>query len=449
MNFAIKSQKVLLPKEGSKLPSLRPAVIYIRDGKISKIADELEKNYAGQVIDVGNDVVMPGICDTHVHINEPGRTEWEGIETATKAAAAGGITTLVDMPLNSIPPTTTVEALLLKRASAQRTAYVDYGFWGGVIPGNKKELENLISNGVLGFKAFMIDSGVSEFPMASAAVIRESLSILAKHKVPLLVHAELESPVNVKESSSRAYSHYLESRPQKWEVDAIRLIIELAKESGGHVHIVHLSAAQALSEIRKAKEQKIAITAETCPHYLTLQSEEILDGATYFKCAPPIRENRNREDLWIGLEQGAIDFIVSDHSPCTPQLKKLETGDFDEAWGGIAGLQFSLPVIWTEMQTRGLTVAQLSYWMSESTAKFLKVTGKSGKIEVGSDADLVIWDPKAYFTLTESQIFHRHKVTPYLGKKLHGVVKKTFVRGQCVYDEGVFNGPLGNELKRK
>ena len=449
MNFAIKSQKVLLSPEGPSLAVLRPAVVYIRDGKILKISDELEKNYSGQVIDVGSDVVMPGICDTHVHMNEPGRTEWEGIETATKAAAAGGITTLVDMPLNSIPPTTTVEALALKRASAQRTAYVDYGFWGGVIPDNKKDLESLISSGVLGFKTFMIDSGVAEFPMASEMVIRESLPVLAKHKVPLLVHAELESSVNVKESSSRAYSHYLESRPQKWEVDAIRLIIELAKESGGHLHIVHLSAAQALSEIRKAKEQKIAITAETCPHYLTLQSEEIRDGATHFKCAPPIRENRNREDLWRGLEQGIIDFIVSDHSPCTPQLKKLETGDFDAAWGGIAGLQFSLPVIWTEMQKKGLTLAQLSYWMSESTVKFLKVKGKSGKIEMGSDADLVVWDPNAQFVLKESQIFHRHKVTPYLGKKLYGVIKKTFVRGQCVFDEGIFSGPFGSELKRK
>lgn len=448
MRIAIQSQSLLLPESGQKLSKLKSGILYIENGKISKISNSADPNFDGQIIDVGDDVVMPGLCDTHVHMNEPGRTEWEGIETATKAAAAGGITTLVDMPLNSIPPTTSVEALELKRASAKKTAYVDYGFWGGVIPGNQKDLEPLIQSGVLGFKAFMIDSGVSEFPMATDSVLRESLPILAEHDVPLLVHAELESKVDVKHLSSRSYLHYLESRPQLWEVEAIRKIIRLAKETRARVHVVHLSASQALEDIERAKAEKVAITAETCPHYLTLNSEEIEDGATHFKCAPPIRENQNREHLWEGLNRGLISFIVSDHSPCTPQLKNRETGNFDTAWGGIAGLQFSLPVIWTEMVKRGLTLGHLSHWMSEATVSFLKIQGKPGRIVVGADADLVVWDPKAEFTLEESQIFHRHKVTPYLGRKLQGVVKRTFVRGEQIYGNGKVTSPLGREVKR-
>lgn len=449
MRFAIQSRSLLLPDSDQRFPRLKPGVIYIQDGKISKITPQIDPNFSGQVMDVGEDVVMPGLCDTHVHMNEPGRTEWEGIETATRAAAAGGITTLVDMPLNSIPPTTTVGALELKRASAKKTAYVDYGFWGGVIPGNKQDLEPLIAAGVLGFKAFMIDSGVSEFPMASEEVLKESLPILAKKGVPLLVHAELEGHAEVKHPSPRSYVHYLESRPQSWEVEAIRKIIELAKENKARVHVVHLSASEALKDIEKAKSEKVAITAETCPHYLTLTSEEIIDGATHFKCAPPIRENDNREKLWEGLDRGLISFIVSDHSPCTPKLKNFETGNFDSAWGGIAGLQFGLPVIWTEMVKRGLSLGHLSHWMAEATAHFLKILGKPGRIEVGADADLVVWDPKAQFVLEETQIFHRHKVTPYLGKKLQGVVKNTFVRGQEVYCDGKLNGPLGQEVKRE
>ncbi|NBY21042.1 allantoinase AllB [bacterium] len=446
MRIAIRSRCLLLPDESKKIPSLKAGCIYIEKGKIVKISTETVPEPAETVIDVGDDVVMPGLCDTHVHMNEPGRTDWEGIETATRAAAAGGITTLVDMPLNSIPPTTTVEALELKRASARNTAYVDYGFWGGVIPGNLKDIEPLIKAGVLGFKAFMIDSGVTEFPMASSEIIRESLPILASHKVPLLVHAELESPVDIKDQSAKSYNHFLESRPQRWEVDAIREIMSLSKEMKAPVHIVHLSASEALPEIEKAKEEGVQITVETCPHYLTLKSEDIEDGATHFKCAPPIRENENREGLWNGLQQGIIDFIVSDHSPCTPQLKNRETGNFETAWGGIAGLQFSLPVIWTEMQKRGLTVGHLSYWMSDRPAGFLKARGKTGKIEVGADADLVVWDPKAQFTLTEKEIFHRHKVTPYLAKRFQGVVKKTLVRGELVFDSGKFRGPMGREV---
>ena len=449
MREAIKSASVLLPEKGKILCSLRPAVIYFENGKITEISENLNVISADKIIDAGVDIVMPGLCDSHVHMNEPGRTEWEGIETATRAAAAGGITTLIDMPLNSIPPTTTLEALEMKRVAAKKTARVDYGFWGGVIPGNKGDLQPLIEGGVLGFKAFMIDSGVSEFPMASEKVIKDCLPILAKYGVPLLVHAELESNLTLEDPSNRKYSHYLSSRPERWEVDAIKVLIQLARDSGCRIHVVHLSAAKALSDIEKAQGEKVLISAETCPHYLTLSAENIPDGATLYKCAPPIRDNDNREKLWQGLQNGVISFVVSDHSPCTPNLKAMETGNFEVAWGGIAGLQFSLPLIWTEMKHRNLTVGQLSYWMSESTIKFLNIKNKTGKIEVGNDADLVVWDPGSEFTVERSQILHRHDVTPYLGKKLYGVVKKTFVRGNCVYNLGRFSNPQGQEVTRK
>ncbi|NBX93344.1 MAG: allantoinase AllB [Proteobacteria bacterium] len=448
MNFALKSQRVLLPKKGQSLGELSPAIVFIESGIIRSIEGQLPAEYSGKLIDLGEKVLMPGLCDSHVHMNEPGRTEWEGIATATQAAAAGGITTLIDMPLNSIPPTVTVDALQLKRKSAEKTAYVDYGFWGGVIPGNEKDLEPLIDAGIMGFKAFMIDSGVSEFPMASEKVLRESMPVLAKKGVPFLVHAELESPVSIKIDSHREYHRYLQSRPDQWEVEAIRLMIRLARETGCRVHIVHLSSAKALQDIQQAKKEGLKFTVETCPHYLSLLAEEVPEGATHFKCAPPIRERSNQEALWQGLSQGVIDFIVSDHSPCTPQLKNLETGDFDSAWGGIAGLQFSLSVIWTEMTKRHLALPLLSHWMAESTSKFLNIQNKTGRIESGTDADLVVFDPEAEFKLNVRDILHRHPVTPYLGKTLKGKVEKTFVRGQCVFDSGTLNGPLGKEVRR-
>ncbi|MFM8269886.1 MAG: allantoinase AllB [Pseudomonadota bacterium] len=448
MHFFIKSQNVLVSEKSERFGNLKPALIEIQDGQIAALLP-YEHSVSGSLIDVGNKVVMPGIIDSHVHMNEPGRTEWEGIETATKAAAAGGITTLVDMPLNSIPPTTTVSALKLKRESAQKTAYVDYGFWGGVIPGNESELEPLVDAGVLGFKAFLIDSGVSEFPMSPPEVVEKSLPHLKKKGVPLLVHAELDLKNEAHSFSTREYRDYLASRPDEWEVEAIRLMISLAKKIKTSVHIVHLSSAKALNDIRNAKNEGLPITVETCPHYLTLESEAIQEGATHFKCAPPIREKKNQDALWEGLKSGIIDFIVSDHSPCTPQLKKFETGDFDAAWGGIAGLQFSLPVVWTELTKRGFGIPELSFWMSERPARFLNLERKPGRIEVGADADLVVWDPKASFTLEPSQIYHRHTVTPYLGKTFQGRIEKTFVRGLCVYDSNKFIGPLGQEVRRK
>ncbi len=448
MHFLIKSQSILLPEPGKRVGKLKPATLEIKNGKLVSILP-WEHSSSLSVLDVGSKVVMPGICDSHVHMNEPGRTEWEGIETASRAAAAGGITTLVDMPLNSIPPTTTVSALKLKRESAKKTAYTDYGFWGGVIPGNEKDLLPLVENGVLGFKAFLIESGVSEFPMASPEVVDKSLSLLKEKRVPLLVHAEMDLSHQTDAKSSRKYQDYLVSRPDSWEVEAIRLMISLAKKRNSPVHIVHLSSAQALKDLRQAKKDGVPVTVETCPHYLTLTSESIADGETHFKCAPPIRDKTNQSQLWEGLKEGVIDFIVSDHSPCTPQLKKFETGDFNEAWGGIAGLQFSLPVVWTELSQRGMGIPELSHWMSEAPLQFLNLENKSGKIELGQDADLVVWDPSASFTLQASQIQHRHKVTPYLGKTFKGIVEKTFVRGICVFDKGAVKGPLGQEVRRK
>jgi len=448
MHFSIKSQSVLLPSKAERFGKIRPAILEIEEGKIRRVLP-FEHSVKTPLVDVGTQVVMPGICDSHVHMNEPGRTEWEGIKTATQAAAAGGITTLVDMPLNSIPPTTTVTGLKLKRESATRTAFTDYGFWGGVIPSNEKDLVPLVENGVLGFKAFLIDSGVSEFPMASPEVLERSLAILKEEGVPLLVHAELARDKQPAPFSSRKYQDYLDSRPDAWELEAIKLMIALARRYDSRVHIVHLSSALALPEIERAKKEGVPLTVETCPHYLTLEAETISDGDTQFKCAPPIRSKQNQQALWEGLQKGIIDFIVSDHSPCTPQLKKMELGDFHAAWGGIAGLQFSLPVIWTEMSRRGLSVADLSFWMSESPLRFLNLENKTGKIEEGMDADLVVWNPEAQFTLEPAQILHRHAITPYLGKTLKGAVQKTFVRGHCVYDSGKFTGPLGQEVRRK
>jgi allantoinase len=430
-NFSIRGRRVLLA--GADAP--QSAKIFVRDGKIESIVRGWVEGSCD--IDAGDALVMAGIVDTHAHINEPGRTEWEGFTTATRAAAAGGITTVVDMPLNSIPPTTSVSALQTKASSAQSRCLIDYGFWGGVVPGNASELDAMVEQGVLGFKAFMIESGVDEFQYSREGDLREAMPILARAGVPLLVHAEVDCGAHVSGSDTTQYDRYVQSRPPKWEVEAIRQVIKLSRETGCRVHVVHLSAAEALDDIRKAKAEGVLITVETCPHYLSLVAEEIPAGATHFKCAPPIRGRQNCEKLWNGLQDGSIDFVVSDHSPCTPQLKKMESGDFDQAWGGIAGLQFSLSIVWTEMKRRGLSVALLSQWMSERTARFAGLSNK-GKIAPGFDADFVIWDPEKSFQVEASKVYHRHSLTPYLGKKLYGSVLTTIVRGQKVYDQGEF-----------
>jgi allantoinase len=425
----IKSQRVIF-SDGT----IRPATIMIEDEWIANVFDYNVNPRGTPGIDVGTSVLMPGLVDTHVHINEPGRTEWEGFHTATDAAAAGGITTVVDLPLNSIPATTSVAALVTKEESARGHCAIDFGLWGGVVPGNAGELAGMVDKGALGFKAFLIDSGVDEFPMSKESDLRIAMPILAAKNVPLLVHAELEGLCHASHGDPRAYSTFLESRPPEWEVNAIRMMIRLSRETGCRVHIVHLSAADALEDIKAARAEGVKITAETCPHYLYFAAEEIPPGATQFKCTPPIRERANRERLWEGLRESAIDFVVSDHSPCTPRLKKLEQGIFDEAWGGISGLQFGLSVVWTAMKDRGFGPETLCKWMSLKPAEFI---GLPHGIARGNFASLTVWNPERSFSLNEKLIRHKHKLTPYSDRTLFGVVEKTFVRGQQVYDERI------------
>jgi allantoinase len=400
------------------------------------------------VVDVGDAVVMPGFVDCHVHVNEPGRTEWEGFQSATRAAAAGGITSLVDMPLNSIPVTTSLEAFQVKMAAAEPSLWIDTGFWGGVVPGNAGQLAPMIGEGILGFKAFLCHSGIDDFPNVTEADLRATMPILAQKGIPLLVHAELETALTVS-GDPRQYGTFLASRPAEWETSAIDVMIALCREYRTPVHIVHLSAADALPAIAEAKAEGLPITVETCPHYLTLQAERIPAGATPCKCAPPIRDSANRERLWAGLKDGIIDFVVSDHSPCTPELKRLDEGDFMAAWGGISSVQLSVALVWTEARQRGFGLSDLYRWMCQGPARFAGLNPMKGLIATGFDADLVVWDPDATFQVNAAGIHHRHKITPYLEQPLQGVVSHTYVRGHKVYDHGTFaDRPVGRILKR-
>jgi len=365
---------------------------------------------AANRVDLGDVALLPGVVESHAHLNEPGREAWEGFETGTEAALAGGITTIVDMPLNSIPATTTRKALELKARTAAGRCRTDYAFWGGVVPGNAGELEPMLDLGACGFKCFLIDSGVPEFPASGELELGRAMPILAKRGAPLLVHAELEGTApgtgGPGESfrtpgggDARRYSSYLASRPRAWENEAIRMMIRLAKETGCRTHIVHLSSSDALADLAEARRQGVPISAETCPHYLTFAAEDIPDGATQFKCAPPIRERENREKLWQGLAEGVLDMIVSDHSPCEPSLKKLDAGSFFEAWGGISSLQFSLPASWTGMKERGLGLEKLGRWMSEAPAALAGLSNK-GRLAAGMDADFVAFDQQFHVSLT-------------------------------------------------
>ncbi len=405
-----------------------------------------------EVKDFGNQVIMPGLVDSHVHINEPGRTEWEGFNTATQAAAAGGITALVDMPLNCIPVTTTKAAFQEKLDSVHDKLWVDCGFWGGVIPQNINDLDELLTAGVLGVKSFLIDSGIEEFPPVEAKDMRAAMPILAKHDVPYLIHAELDCGSFHDVEITKEYNSFLASRPKSWENDAISLMVDMARESkeagdNCKVHIVHLSSDEALSTIAQAKLEGLRFTAETCPHYLTIASENIPDGKTLFKCCPPIREDKNREHLWQAVSDGRLDFIVSDHSPCTPELKHIDTGDIEKAWGGISALQFGLPLIWTEAKGRGFTLIDLARLMSAETAKFAGLDAIKGAIKVGNHADFCIFDDNIEYTITNDMIKHRHNITPYAGRKVRGRVNHTFVRGFHVYQQDEFiNSPIGRPL---
>lgn len=444
-DFAIRSKKILTEK------GFIDGYILIKDGKT------LDIFHSGQSPDCYieyslDSVVMPGIVDCHVHINEPGRTDWEGFETATKSAAAGGITTLVDMPLNCSPVTTTASALNTKLDAVRNKLWVDCGFWGGIIPDNLDELEPLLQAGVLGCKVFLINSGIAEFPNVTEKDLRESMPVLKKYGVPLLVHAEMESIPGQTENynNPESYQAFLDSRPKALENNAINLVLDLCKENGCKTHIVHLSSAETLPAIKEARDSGFPFSVETCPHYLTFNAEEISDGDTRFKCCPPIREKENNDQLWKGLKEGVIDFIVSDHSPCTANLKLMETGDIEHAWGGISGLQFSLSLIWTTARNRGFSIQEISHLMSKNTAEFIGLGNRKGKIAPGFDADYVVWNPEQSFKIENEMIQHKNKITPYLGRELYGAILKTYLRGKKVYDNGKFSQePKGAFLLRK
>jgi len=435
-DWILKSRRVVLP--GGE----RPASIRVRDGRIVEISDYgLE---SGE--DADDLVVMPGVVDTHVHINEPGRTEWEGFETATRAAAAGGVTTIIEMPLNSIPATTSVPAYQAKAAAAGSKCWVDVGFWGGVVPGNAREIVPLLNAGCFGFKCFLTPSGVDEFAHVEERDLREAMPELASCGAVLLAHAEMPALLRPPSGDPRNYGNYRDSRPPAAENCAIDLLIHLCQETGARVHIVHLSSAEALPALRSARSQGLPVSVETCPHYLTFSSEEIPDGATEFKCAPPIREAINREALWAALGDGTIEMIVSDHSPCLPEMKRKDTGDFIAAWGGIASLQLGLPVIWTEAARRGFSIENVARWMCAAPAKLAGLSGRKGEIAAGCDADLIVWDPNVEFTVEPEALHHRHKLTPYAGRRLRGVVKKTYLRGRLVEFD---RAPHGVILRRE
>jgi allantoinase len=426
-DFVLRSHRVVLP-EGEQ-----PASVCVSDGRIVEIEPY---DFGGD--DLGDRVLLPGLVDTHVHINEPGRTEWEGFATATRAAAAGGVTTVIDMPLNSVPSTVDVQSLNVKRRAAEGRCHVDVAFWGGAIPSNVDELADLYEAGVFGFKCFLADSGVPEFPPLDRAALDAALSTVDAR---FLVHAE--DPQALREApSSRRYEDFLASRPREAENAAIATVIDAARRSGRRVHVLHLSSADALPSLAQARRDGVQVTAETCPHYLTLAAEQVPEGGTEYKCCPPIREADNGRALWQGLADGVIDCVVSDHSPCAPDLKCPDSGDFAEAWGGIASLQLGLPVVWTEARRRGYQLADVVRWMAQAPAELAGLPRK-GRIAVGCDADFAVFAPDETFVVEPDALHHRHPVTPYAGHTLHGVVHQTWLRG-CP----VVGNPSGQLLAR-
>jgi allantoinase len=447
---AFLSRRVVTPD------GIRPGAVLVHDGRISAVvsADEVPADANIKVHDFGELAILPGLVDSHVHINDPGRTEWEGFETATRAAAAGGYTTLVDMPLNCLPPTATVSALAAKRKAAEKRCWVDWLAWGGVVSDNQADIEALAAAGVPGFKCFLIHPGIDGFTMVTETELRAALPDVARTGLPLLVHAELPGPVDeatlrLRDSDWRRYSTYLQSRPEEAELSAIRLLLSLCRQYKFPLHIVHLSASQALSELGAARAEGLPVSVETCPHYLHFCAEEIPDGATLHKCAPPIRDRENREKLWQGLKDGIIDLVATDHSPCPPAMKRLDEGSFKTAWGGIPSLSLALSVMWTDASRGGLTLTDLTRWMSEEPARLAGCNDRKGRIAEGYDADLVIFAPEAEFDVTEDRLHYRHPVSPYLGEKLRGVVTATYLRGQLVFSGGEFSADArGREVRR-
>lgn len=452
IDLVVRGKRVVTPQ------GERAAAIHVQRGCIAAVTAGDEVPAGVKTLDAGDLVVFPGLVDTHVHINEPGRTEWEGFDTATRAAAAGGVTTLVDMPLNSVPPTTTLEGLRTKVDALEGKARVDVALCGGLVPSNANiagALAELHAEGVLAFKCFLAESGVGEFSHVHENELREGMKQLARLGAPLFVHAELPAPLAEGEKAAlgldpRAYATYLKSRPRRAEDAAVELVLRIAKETGARAHVVHLSSSDALDLFARARDEKVALTVETCPHYLTFAAEDIPDGATEFKCAPPIREGSNREKLWNALREGAIDQVVTDHSPSTAELKCSGSGDFMKAWGGISSLQLGLAAVWTEARARGATLRDIASWMCAAPARLAGLATRKGAIAVGLDADLLLWDPDADFEVDPAALEHRNEITPYRARRLRGVVHRTILQGETIYERGVgFPGaPRGRWLRR-
>lgn len=443
---AFRSRRVVTPE------GVRPAAVLVDGERIRDVTNAGEIPTGTETLDFRDAAILPGLVDSHVHINDPGRSDWEGFATATRAAAAGGYTLLVDMPLNCLPATTNVAALEAKRKAAKGNCQVDWAAWGGVVHDNQSEIADLAAAGVRGFKCFLIHPGIDGFTMVGEAELRAALPQIAMSDRPLLVHAELPGPVSaaadrLAAADWRRYWTYLQSRPDEAEISAIRLMISLCREYGLRLHIVHLATSEALAELCAARTSGMKLTVETCPHYLYFAAEDIADGATLCKCAPPIRGRDNREKLWQGLRDGVIDLVATDHSPCPPAMKRIEAGDFQSAWGGIASLSVALPVMWTEAWRRGFTLGDIARWMAESSARLAGCHQHKGKIAAGFDADFVIFDPDAGFVVSPDKLHYRHAISPYMGKELRGVVMATYVRGSLVFCDGKFaREPIGREF---
>jgi allantoinase len=445
---AFLSRRVVTPQ------GIRPGALLVDGEQIRGVAAPGEVPAEAVREDFGDLALLPGLVDSHVHINQPGRTDWEGFHTATRAAAAGGYTMLVDMPLNCVPPTTNVAALEAKRQAAQGQCRVDWAAWGGVVQDNQQQIEALAEAGALGFKCFLVHPGIDEFTMVGERDLRLALPHVARTGLPLLVHAELPGPVEAAterlcSADWTHYATYLQSRPDEAELAAIRLMLSLCREYGFRLHIVHLATGLALATLQAARAEGLPVTVETCPHYLHLEAEAIVDGATECKCAPPIRDGTNREQLWRGLREGVIDQVVTDHSPCPPAMKRMEEGSFRSAWGGIASLSLALPVMWTEAERRGFALTDIVQWMAAQPARLAGCDARKGQIAAGYDADFVVFDPEAEFTVTGNRLHQRHPVSPYLGAKVRGLVQRTYLRGSPVFCDGEFPGEVtGREFRR-